>query len=515
MDDSIGRERNMDISVNRGEATPLYRQIEQQLRRLILEARLPGGTRLPSERDLAHHLGVNRTTIVSAYRELAADGLIEGRVGRGTTVAALQAGDSTGALAATTPLPWLELVRYRYRSPHAALVRRVAELASQPGVISLASGVPDVTHSPHLDLRAAARELLATGHAAILDDSPIGGSEPLREALAHRLAVRGSGRISPGNVLVLSGSQQGLYLMARLLLEPGDAVLLESPTYLGALQVFHAVGARLVGVPIDEDGMRVDVAERLLSRVRARLVYTIPNYQNPSGATMAMQRRRSLLAAAQRHQVPVLEDDLYGELFYDDAPPLTLKALDRWDYVTYLGSVSSVLGSGFRLGWLVVPAALVQPLTELRQSIDLHPNNFVQALVHHLLETGSFDAHMAWARRTFGSRRDAMVTALKRHFPSGTRWWHPRGGLYVWCSLPPGVSSRYLLEEAAAQGVVFVPGEVFSPDGTGDDHMRLNFVQPSEKHIEEGVSRLATALGKTERHARRRPVAADSARPLV
>ncbi|MFP3896813.1 MAG: PLP-dependent aminotransferase family protein [Anaerolineales bacterium] len=495
----------MQISVERESSTPIYRQIETQIRSLILKGRLPQGSYLPSERMLAHHLAVNRTTVVNAYRELAADGLVEGRVGEGTVVLGTESGQAEEEAPSTVPLSWTRLIRPEVRELRGSLVRRVEDLSMRPGVISLATGVPRTIPSPHLHLKDLFQQVLATSGQSLFRDSPAAGLAPLRAELGRRLAMRGCVKPSAERIFILSGSQQGLYLVAHLLLHPGDVVLVESPTYLGALEVFRAVGARLVEVPLDDEGMRMEAMARILSHIDVHLIYTIPNFQNPTGSTMSAGRRKALLTLAQRHQVPILEDDLYGELAYDGAPPAPLRAIDEEECVLYLSGLSSILGPGLRLGWLLVPSALVKPLTALRQAMDLHPDNFVQEIVHTLLTEGGFDAHLEWVRSTYARRREIMLGALGRYMPPGVRWNHPQGGFYIWCSLPQSLNSEELLDKAVDKGMIFVPGGVFFSDGRGECFMRLSFVSPSAGDIEEGVRRLAAAvkeLGESTKKAR-------------
>ncbi len=513
MDDSILGPK-MQIAIERDSRVPVYRQIEAQIRTLILEGRLPKGARLPSERILARHLGVNRTTVVNAYRELSADGLVKGRVGHGTIVLGPVPRQEEAEPPAGMPLVWTGLIRSRVRGLQSLVVRRVADLASRPGIISLATGVPEVTSSPYLHLEQTVQKVITSGQRALLQDSPIAGLMPLRAELARRLAMKGCSKPSASQVLILSGSQQGLYLVAQLLLEPGDAVLVESPTYLGALEVFRAIGARLIGVPVDSQGMHVKAAEQIMSRVNIRLIYTIPNFQNPTGSTMSAERRTALLALAQRFQVPILEDDLYGELFYDVSLPAPIRAADEGGYVLYLGSLSPVLGPGFRLGWLVAPLAVIEPLTALRQAMDLHPGNFVQEVVYELLVSGSFDIHLEWVRRAYAARRDTMLAALEQYMPGTIRWQPPQGGFYVWCSLERPLSSRDLLEEAAEEGVVFVPGEAFFPDGRGEQFLRLSFAHASLEEITEGIRRLAKVARRLEKRERQ-DTSVETDRPIV
>ncbi|MGM0400805.1 MAG: PLP-dependent aminotransferase family protein [Chloroflexota bacterium] len=484
----------MQISIERESSTPIYRQIEVQIRSLILKGRLPEESYLPSERMLARHLDVNRTTVVNAYRELAADGLVEGRVGAGTVVLGPETERVEEEAPSTVPFSWTRLVRPEVRELRGPLVRRVEDLSTRPGVISLATGVPRTIPSPHLHLEDLVQRAIAAGGQSLFQDSPAAGLAPLRGELERRLAMRGCKRPLADRIFILSGSQQGLFLVAHLLLQPGDVVLVESPTYLGALEVFRAVGARLVKVPMDDEGMQVEATARILSHIDVHLIYTIPNFQNPTGRTMSAERRMALLTLAQRHQVPILEDDLYGELAYDVTPPAPLRAADEEGCVLYLSGLSSILGPGLRLGWLLVPSALIKPLTALRQAMDLHPDHFVQEVVHTLLIDGSFDTHLEWVRSTYARRRETMLGALEKHMPSGVGWNRPQGGFYIWCSLPRPLDSEELLDKAVEKGVVFLPGSVFPSDGRGESFLRLSFVCPSAGEIEEGVCRLAVAI---------------------
>ncbi|MCS7220559.1 MAG: PLP-dependent aminotransferase family protein [Anaerolineae bacterium] len=485
----------MQLTLDRDSPVPLYRQIVYQIREMILSGKLPPGARLPAERSLAAALGVNRTTIVNAYQELRADGLVEAHVGRGTTVRS-----PTSSIQAefSPPLSWPNLLALRARHLYNSSVQEIARLVAREGMIGLATGLPTSEMSPIVDLQQLVHGILGREGAWVLRDSPTEGLEPLREAIASWLALKGCA-VSPRQVLVVSGSQQGLDLAARLLLEPGDAVIVEAPTYLGALQVFRMAGARLIGIPMDESGMRVDLLEPLLAHYRPRLIYTMPTFQNPTGATLIPERRERLLALAGRYQVPILEDDSYSDLYYDAPPPASLLAYDRHGVVLHLGSLSPALGPGLRLGWIVAPMPTLEPLTALKQVADLHPSTLIQVMALELLRSGQLAAHLGWARQVYARRRDAMEQALRRYmsatssFPLLT-WQTPHGGFYYWCRLPDGLRAWDVLHKAAHEGVVFVPGEIFFPDGEGAPFLRLNFSHPTEAQIEEGIRRLAQAI---------------------
>jgi DNA-binding transcriptional MocR family regulator len=506
----------MRILIDREGTTPVYRQIVMQFREMILDGRLPEGSHLPPERVLAQSLGVNRTTVVNAYRELSADGLVEGHVGRGTIVLGGWPPRDIGETSGQVPFAWTGLIAPRAAQLRSRVGRRVADLMREASNISLAAGVPEGLVSPSLHLEEVVARVMTSSGKALLDHSPTMGSVELRMELARRMVMKGCSRPTAHEVMVLSGSQHGVYLVAQLLLEAGDVVVVESPTYLGALDVFRTMGVRVIGVPVDEEGMDVEVAERILSHVDVRLIYTIPNFQNPTGATMSVDRRASLLRLAQRYRIPILEDDPYGELYLEAEPSAPMRALDELGTVLYLGSLSPMLGSGLRIGWLVAPSSVVEPLTALRQSMDLHPTSFVQAVVHELMTDGTLDSHMEWVRQEYARRRGAMEAALREHMPATVTWLAPEGGLYFWCSLPESVDSQALLEEAVTEGVVFVPGEPFFPDWEGGQFMRLSFVGCSMEEAEEGVRRLAKAVRRLEMQSLDRgPTIGKADRPLV
>lgn len=481
----------MDISLDRSSRKPLYRQIYTQIRQRIRSGDLPAGTRLPPERRLAEMLGVNRTTVVNAYRELAAEGLVEARVGSGTVVCAPPA--LAEAPRPVRPFPWPEHFAppslWRYQPG----LDQVMSLCARPDIISLAGGIPAPESYPVAEFREIIAAGLAEQGAALLQPTPTTGYYPLREWLAARLTQRGA-QVHSANVLILSGSQQGLDLVARALLEPGDLVISEVPLYLGALQPFGAMGVRLRGVPVDEKGMRLDVLESLLRRQRPKLIYTLPTFQNPTGVTLSLERREQLLALAQRYEVPILEDDPYGELWYDEPPPPPIKALDRHGYVIYLSTFSKMLFPGLRIGWLAAPQPVVERLARVKQGADLHTNTLGQWAVAEFCRRGLLEPHLERIRPLYRQRREAMLRALEKHAPAGLRWNRPGGGFYLWCRLPEGVRARELLEAAGQEGVAFVSGDVFFPDERGQDHIRLNFSFPDDKAIAEGVRRLCTAL---------------------
>jgi DNA-binding transcriptional MocR family regulator len=477
----------LGVQLDRESDEPLFRQLASQLRHSIETGRLAVGTRLPPERLFAVALGVNRTTILNAYDELKRDGLIEGHVGRGTTVTAPP--DQPPAERA-----WSEGLRPASADP---LIRDLLG-ADDDDIVSLALGLPGADLLPTRELAALHAEVFAEMGPRAFMHTPTEGVPALREALAERLRRRGMA-VEPHEVLVTSGSQQALDLVARAFLAPGDSVVVEEPTYVGMLQTLRAVGARPMAVPIDEEGLRVDRLESLLARVRPRFIYTLPTFQNPSGTVLSLARRRRLLELAAQYQVPIVEDDPYHELRYEGEPLPSLKALDRRGIVFHVATASKVLCPGFRLGWLAGPAALVRQLAIAKQAADLHPAAPGQWVLARALAGGLLDEHLARVRPAYRRRRDALLDALAPTTSLGVSWARPEGGIFLWGRLPAAISMARLLAEAARERVAFLPGSVFSSDGAAANGLRLNFSALPVDHLREGARRLARALSAAAR----------------
>ena len=464
---------------------PIYRHLTRALERAMTTGALKPGVRLPAERQLALALRLSRATVVKAYRELEAQGLVRGYVGRGTFVAA--APDSSGA-----PCAWRGKVAAAALRTSDSVMRDLVRDSCDPALLSAGAGVPALERFPADRFRRSIDRMIARDAPLIWGHSPTEGLPPLREAIARRFGGKSS------NVLVLAGAQQGLDLLARCLIEPGDTVVIDRPGYLGAIHTFRAAGARLVGWDVSRHDL--DELEDLLVRYRPKLLYTNPTFQNPTGWTMPIRLRRDLLALAGRMRVPIIEDDTYRELRLGAEPPQSLQALDGQSLVIHLSTFSKMLAPGLRLGWLSAAEPIVEQLALIKQRADPHTPNLVQSVIADLIEDGTFDAHLLQLREEHRRRRDGVAIALQRHASAGLlQWTLPDGGLYFWCRLPPRVNSATVLTRAIAESVTFVPGQAFYADHAGDRELRLCFSAVPVARADDMARRLARSITAVRR----------------
>lgn len=472
---------------DRTSPVPLYRQITEFIRQKIKTGEWPLGSKIPTERQLAALLGVNRSTVVTAYSELAADGLIEGNSGSGTRVI-----NNTWAVMAATALPdWDTYTRSGLFRPNLPIVQEINRTESDDQLIHLGTAGPPPELYP--------RELLQS----ILGELPekmgsLGYEEPkglyhLREQVCAYARSRGI-EATPSSVLIVSGALQAFQLISIGLLKKGAAVLAESPSFIQSLFVFQSAGTRLVGLPLDEEGLQTEALADKANEWKGGILYTNPCFHNPTGIVMSERRREQLLAICQERQLPIIEDDVYRDLWLDEQPPLPLKARDQHGLILYLGSMSKCFGPGLRIGWLIGPEPVINRLADLKMQLDYGASSLSQWLVAECLKGGWYELHLQRTRELLRKRREAAVQALQRYMNGLATWTLPGGGFFIWLRLQKPLSLRLLFEHALSGGVLLYPGNIY--EHSDQRHIRLSYGYASGEQLEEGIKRLAGFIRK-------------------
>jgi 2-aminoadipate transaminase len=399
--------------------------------------------------------------------------------------------------------PWEHRFAQRTQRIKSSAIRELLKLTEQPDVISFAGGLPATEVFPVEQIQEAVARVLKDRGLYSLQYGSTEGYLPLREMIARHTARYGI-EISPDNIMITSGSQQALDLLGKIFINRGDRIVVEAPTYLGALQAWNAYGAEYVPVPSDENGMITDELEKAL-RTGPKFIYALPNFQNPTGSTLLMERRVRLVELADQYGVPIVEDDPYGQLRFEGEHLSSLVVIDNKLHtnngsytgnVIYLSTFSKILAPGLRLAWVVAPVVVIRKLVLAKQGTDLNSATFNQVLAHEVGQHGFFDRHVKHICDVYRERRDVMLDVLSELMPPGVRWTHPHGGLFLWAELPVGLNTTALFPEAVAQKVAYVPGESFFPCGGGENTMRLNFSYSRPELITEGIARLANVISQ-------------------
>lgn len=479
-------------------AGPLFRQIERQIREQIEEGCYPPGSRLPSTRQLAEELGVSRITVKNAYAELESDGLIGPREGSGTYVlppcccCSPPASERNEAEGPGWPLWQIEALARNPEPPS----RPAPSTGAHPDPIDF-SGAGDPRLFPSQEFMHILTTIVRHEGVGVLAYGNLHSPCP---SLCHTIALMLANNgilCEDEDVLLTTGSQQALALVCQALLERGDAVLVEEPSYDFALELFRTLGLKLIGVPVDAEGMCVDALEPLLQRHRPKLLYTMPNFQNPTGSCLGAERRRKLLALADRYNLPILEDDYAGDLRYEGRALPAIKRLDPGGRVIYVGSFSKMLMPGLRVGFIVAQGPIRDILARHKRVTDLTTSPLILRALDRFMNIGRYQAHLRRAGRAYRARLEALLDAIRRELPGATIA-APQGGLFAWLRLPEGIDAEALLEAGRKTGVSFAPGNRFflSPD-RGRNFIRLNFATRTPDEIRLGIARLAEALANT------------------
>ncbi len=475
----------MQIQLDPASRVPLYQQLANTVLQRIRNGALPPGTRLPTVRQLARQLGVTRLTVHSAYAELQADGWVEATVGRGTFVS--------------------EHVEELLAPPETTLGREVTPAgvfadmlrsAQIPGLLSLARADPATELLPVRQWQQASEMALNAGGTALMSYTTAQGDMVLRATLAELLRERGL-TASPDEIVITTGVTQGIALATEILAPAGALVLVEQPTYLGVLGTLAMRRLQIRGIPLDNEGLIVEALEATLQRERPAFLYTIPAFQNPGGVCMSPARRAALLDLAERYNLMIVEDDIYGRLCYEGPAPITLKAEDHAGRVVYLSSFSKSLMPGLRIGYALAAPALVERIVQARQSHDICSPPLLQRALATFIEQGWLHAHHRRVLPHYRERRDALLQAMERFFPSSVIWTRPRGGFSCWVTLPAGLSVRDLYLSAIARGMAFTPGEVFGLLPDDQPRLRLCYGAEPPERITDAVATLGGLLRET------------------
>jgi 2-aminoadipate transaminase len=379
-------------------------------------------------------------------------------------------------------------VSARAREMKSSAIREILKITERPDIISFAGGLPAPELFPIEALKEACIKVLDTHGPKSLQYSLTMGVLPLREILADRLSKKGL-PVTIDNLFITAGSQQGLDLIAKVFLNEGDALMCENPTYLGAIQAFNVMRPKYITVEMDQEGMIVDQAEEKIKKHHPRFIYVVADFQNPSGVTMSLARRKQLVKLAEKYQIPIVDDNPYGELRYVGKPLPSLQSIGE-DLVIELGTFSKIVSPGLRIGWGIVSTGITNMFERLKQGADLHTNTFAQYVLYEYIKAGNLESHIEEIRASYSERRGVMIQALKEHFPEGVKWFEPEGGLFLWVELPESISATDLLPVAVEQKVAYVPGKPFFPYEDKDNALRLNFSNANPDLIREGIKRL-------------------------
>ncbi|NDJ60325.1 MAG: PLP-dependent aminotransferase family protein [Chloroflexi bacterium] len=489
---------NLSIPLDRESEEPIYRQLIRHIRGQVESGALPAGTRLPASRDLARQLAISRISVVNAYAELRAEGFLSAHAGRGTFVAGERPpaapnngqahqqnghANHTGAqhsLADSAPMP--------DRS-----IREMMRLARKPGVINFSTGSPPSDFFPVQHLRSAINAILERDGAKALTYEVPEGYGPLRNCVRDYVSALGI-QTSPDHVLITGGTQQAIDLVVQALLSENDLLVTENPTYLGMIDIARTRRVRLHGIPMDEDGIRLDMLENFVIDNHPRLIYVMPSFQNPTGKVMPLHRRRQLLNLANDYRVTVLEDGIYHEFRFEGETVPPLKALDETGIVIHASGFTKNLLPGMRIGYVLANGSHYERLVRVKQAADISTPGLNQRAVHLLIERGVLAQQLERNNRELKHRRDVALASAARHLPPGSRWDTPQGGLYLWVELPKtGPTAAELYISAIQVGVAYAIGNVFHPNGSGSYHMRINYGSQRPDEIEEGLKRLGRA----------------------
>ncbi|PID01575.1 GntR family transcriptional regulator [Sporosarcina sp. P2] len=473
----------MQFMLDRSIKKPMYRQLAEQIENGILSGDLSQDQPLPSERKLAKKLGINRSTVVTAYDELEASGLIVRIKGSGTYINT----DIWGLTHKRVP-NWGRYVEDGSFLPNLPLVQKLRNETEQEGMINLSSGELAADLQPNAQFARILKDYAFDGNLGY--DHPLGDVE-LRETICQHVKTYKNMEVEPNSILITSGAQQAIHLIVQCLLKPGDTVAIEDPSYAFSLPIFQSFGIKTLLLPVDQYGLNPDDIVALQRKHRIRMLFLNPDYQNPTGTKMSLERRKRIVELSSTYGIPIIEDDPYNLTSFDGDIGPTLKSMDDNENVLYISSLSKVVASGLRIGWIIGPEKVITRLSDGKQQIDFGHSVFPQWIANQFLDSPQFDKHVSNLRIQLKERRDALILALDSLTKNEVTYVVPQGGIHLWCKIHHEMDEYKLLEESMKNGVSFVPGRLM---GSKNGYVRFTYGKGNGASIQEGISRFAYAL---------------------
>lgn len=461
---------------------PLHRQIEQYMKDKILHGEWAVGTKIPSQRTLADMFQVNRSTVTAAIDELTSQGLLEGRRGGGTKVV----NSTWSVLAAEPPLDWNDYVRSGIHHPNSSIIQGIHQNEPRADIIRIGTGELSPDLLPVDTMRRMFQQI--NPHALSLGYEQPKGNPKLREAVADHLKSKQI-HVSPSAIFIVSGALQALQLISIGLLKRGSVILTEKPSYLQSLHVFQSAGMRLRGLPMDESGIKTGLVSSYRKQYGGQLLYTIPSFHNPTGTVMSEQRRKEIIGLSKKEQLPIIEDDAYGDLWFEEKPAQPLKAMDHEGNVLYVGTFSKTVSPGLRIGWLAGPEPVIERLADIKMQTDYGSSGLSQWAAAEWLSQGHYEKHLTWIRGVLKQKRDAAVQFLKRYAGDIATWRIPAGGFYIWVTFHKPLPVSRFFHELLKQQVLVNPGSIYN--GEDRNSIRLSYSYASLADLETGIQAAA------------------------
>ncbi|WP_282943513.1 PLP-dependent aminotransferase family protein [Paenibacillus sp. RC67] len=464
---------------------PLHYQISLHIRNKIIHGEWPVGTKIPSQRRLANDFGVNRSTVVMALDELTADGFLMGNRGGGTVVASSRDHPSS-----PPPPDWTSYVNSGVQSSNLPTVQEINQAEFRPDIIRLGTGELSPDLLPHEEMKAVLQALSSNKTITLGYEEPK-GSAKLRKLIAQH--VEGYGiHAAPSSILIVSGALQALHLISIGLLHRGSTILLEKPSYLYSIPIFQSAGMKLSGIPMDIQGIRADLIPKYKKQYNGALLYTIPSFHNPTGTVMTRERREQLMQVCIKEGLPLIEDDVYRDLWIDEPPPMPLKAVDSSGIVLYVGSFSKTVSPGLRIGWIIGPEPVMDRLADIKMQTDYGASSLSQAAAAQWLESGLYQQHIRSLRDRLHMRRTIALSALEKHMGNYAQWNIPKGGFYIWVHLYQDLPLKLLFSAALKEGVLLNPGHLY--EGENSRHLRISYAYASMEDLKTGIFKLSVIM---------------------